>query len=95
MTNGAQGIGSLGSVVGVNAASKMVTQGFDGGVLVIPSATNLPNNATSSSTAFASNPVSAITKAPSGSTNNCVRPVLYNGSQTQVPGGNFSWAGPN
>jgi hypothetical protein len=95
LTSATQGVGSKGSVLGVNAASKMVTQGFDGGLLIIPSGTNTPNSNGTLTADFAANPVSAVTKATTA-TNNCIRPQLYDQTSSfMVPNGNFSWAGPN
>ncbi len=95
LTSSTQGVGSKGSVVGVNKASVMATQGFDGGVLVIPSATNLPLTNTSVAADFAASPVSSVTKATTA-TNNCIRPQLYNQTtNSSVTNGNYSWAGPN
>lgn len=90
-TNSTQALGTIGSVAGVNAASKMADQGFDGGVLVIPG-NNGAAPVTGASTAFASTPVSTVTKTSSSSTtNNCVRPVTYN-LASETTAGSPTWA---
>jgi hypothetical protein len=72
------GIGTIGSVAGVNAASKMAAQGFDGGVLVIPGNNGaVPPVGSTTLTGFANSPVSTITKLGNNGTdtNNCARPM--------------------
>jgi hypothetical protein len=94
LTDATQGVGSKGSIAGVNAASQMAVQGFHGGVLVIPSASNLPLAYSSTQSDFNASPISAMTKAISG-TNNCIRPTLYNQSTNSiVTGGSYQWVGP-
>lgn len=89
--NTTQALGTIGSVAGVNAASKMAGQGFNGGVLVIPGV-NSAVPVTGASTAFASTPVSTVTKtSASGSTNNCVRPLTYLGA-SETTAGSPTWA---
>ncbi len=94
MTDATQGVGSKGTIAGVNAASQMAVQGFHGGVLVIPSASNLPLAYSSTQSDFNASPISAMTKAISSS-NNCIRPTLYNQSTNSiVTGGSYQWVGP-
>jgi hypothetical protein len=94
-TNTTQAIGTVGSVVGVNAASVNVAQGFDGGVLVIPGTNgSVPSAANATAATFATNPVSAVWKTQGSSTNNCVRAMQYPAATEVAADGNPAWGGP-
>jgi hypothetical protein len=78
LTAANNGIGTVSSVVGVNGASVLTTQGFNGGVLVIPGTNGAKANvSTVNATGFASNPVSSVTKLANdgATTSNCARPM--------------------
>jgi len=94
-TNGTNdGIGSVGSVAGVASASHWTTQGFDGGVLVIPGNNGAaPSSASATQATFLANPVSMYWKTK-GTTNNCVRYIPYNLATEIAVDGNAAWAGP-
>ncbi len=91
-----QGVGTVGSAIGVNGASVNSAQGFDGGVLVIPGQNGaVPTSASDTTThPFSANPVSAVWKTGGATTNNCVRTTYYPTAPTSAVDGAAVWQTP-